>query len=234
MNDKEQYVPLLLPSKGLTYEDTDMDKIRIRPFKGKDEALIAELALENWKKKFVTIISNVIQGIEPEKLTSGDAKYVMLWEAINSYNQDYPIKLVCENCLQEIQVVGDLGKINSIELPDDFKQPIEIELSGRTIQLRLLTLGNEIASFDWASKGKSAYLYSYALSIVDEKTTIVDKMKLLEDLSTWDLNEIKEFHIKYEHGPDMEVPYTCPLCDYEGKLVLPFRYDRLFSFNKQA
>lgn len=229
---EEQYIPIILPSKCLTYEGVDTDSIRIRPFKGRDEALVAELTLENLKKKFVTIIENVIQGIEPKKLTSGDAKYVLLWEAINSYNRDYSIQIICENCLQKAQIVCDLGKINNVELPMDFQQPVEIKLSDKTICLRLLTVADEIASFDWAKAGNSTYLYSYALSMVNEDTTILEKIEMLEDMSPRDLNEIKKFHVKYEHGPDMKVSYTCPLCSYEGKLVLPFRLDEFLSFRE--
>lgn len=232
MKSREQYIPISLPSKCLIYEDVDADSIRIRPFKGRDEALVAELNLENLKKKFVTIIENVIQGIEAKKLTSGDAKHILFWQAINSYNRDYPIKLVCEHCLQKIQVVCDLGKVNSVELPDNFIQPVEVKLSDRVVNLRLLTVADEIASFDWAKAGKSTYLYSYALSIVDESTDILKKMEMLENMSPADLNEIRKFHVKYEHGPDMEVPYTCPICSYEGKLVLPFRSDELLSFRE--
>lgn len=230
--NEEQFVPIILPSKGLVYKDVDISKIRIRPFKGKDEVLIAELTLENVKKKFVTIITNVIQGIEPEKLTSGDSKYIVLWEAISSYDQDYPIKIVCEECLEDVNVVVDLGKINSVDLPDDFKQPYDVQLSDRIVQLRLLTLGDEIASFDWLKKGKSVYLYSFARSIVDENTTILDKIEMLGDMSLKDLNEIRKFHVKYDHGPDMKAPYTCPECGNEGKLELPFQLNRLFSFRE--
>lgn len=232
MSSKEQYIPIILPSKCLTYEGIDVDNIKIRPFKGRDEALVAELTLENLKKKFATIIENVVQGIEPEKLTSGDAKHIILWEAINSYTRDYLIEIVCEHCLQKVQIVCDLGKINSVELPDDFNQPVEVKLSDRPVNLRLLTIADEVASFDWAKAGKSTYLYSYALSIVDEATTILEKIEMLEDMSPADLNEIRRFHTKYEHGPDMEVLYTCPLCNYEGKLVLPFRLDTLLEFRE--
>ena len=229
---REQFISITLPSKCLTYEGVDSNSIKIRPFKGRDEALVAELTLENLKKRFVTIIENVIQGIQPERLTSGDAKYIILWEAINSYTRDYPIEIVCEHCLQKIRVVCDLGRINSVELPDDFVQPVETKLSDKTVNLRLLTIADEIAVFDWTKLGKSAYLYSFALSIVDESTTIPDKLVMLEDMSPADLNEIRKFHTKYEHGPDMEVPYSCSLCNYEGKLALPFQLDRLLEFGE--
>lgn len=229
---REQFIPITLPSKCLIYEDVDPNSIKIRPFKGRDEALVAELTLENLKKKFVTIIENVIQGIQPERLTSGDAKYIILWEAINSYTRDYPVEVVCEHCLQKIRVVCDLGKINSVELPDDFVQPVETKLSDRTVNLRLSTIADEIAIFDWTNSGQSAYLYSFALSIVDETTTIPEKLLMLEEMSPADLNEIRKFHKQYEHGPDMEVPYSCSLCNYEGKLVLPFQLDRLLEFGE--
>ncbi len=229
---RDQYIPIPLPSKCLVYENTDPDSILIRPFKGRDEALIAELTLENLKKKFVTIIENVIQGITPQELTSGDAKYIILWEAINSYTRDYPIDIVCEHCVQKVRVVCDLGEIDSVDLPANFKQPVETKLSDRAVNLRLLTIADEIAMFSWTKTGKSAYLYSFALSIVDEHMSIPDKLLMLEEMSTADLNEIRKFHTKYEHGPDMRVPYTCSLCGYEGKLVLPFRLDTLLEFRE--
>jgi len=230
---EEQFVTITLPSKGLAYEDPSTGTIQVRPFKGRDEALLAELTLDNAKKKFVTIIKNVIKGIDPEKLTSGDVQYILLWQAINSYNRDYPIQLVCEHCLKNIQVVCDLSKINSVELSDDFVQPIVVKLSNRTVQLRLLTLNDEISEFDWSVQGKSTYFYLYALSIVDEKMDLLAKLSMLEDMSPSDLNVIRETLKKYDHGPDMITPYICPLCEYEGKIELPFRYEKLFSFSKQ-
>lgn len=229
---EEQYISITLPSKCLLYEDVDVGDIKIRPFKGKDEVLIAELTLDNLKKKFVAIVENVLQGIEPEKLTSGDMKYVILWETINSYTRDYPIRITCEHCLQSIRVICDLSKINSVDLPADFSQPVEIKLSDRKLNLRIQTVADEMATIDWTKSGKSAYLYSLALTIVDETTPLLEKLRILENMSPIDINEIKKFQDKYDHGPDMEVPYQCPLCEYEGKLVVPFRIDTLFSFRE--
>lgn len=235
MNTNDNYFSVSLPSKGLVYEDINVNDIKIRPFKGKDEALLVELNPENIKKKIVTIFENILQGIQPEKLTSGDVLYLLLWEALNSYDQNYPIQLTCENCLQKTSVVCDISKINSVELPDDFKQPMAIKLSDKTIHLRLLTLQDEILSFTWSKQTGSSYLYMYALSFVDQgdtPTTIPMRMEMLENMSTTDFQLIKDFHEKYAHGPDMESPYKCSICSYEGKIVLPFRFEVLFSFSK--
>lgn len=230
----EQYVLLSLPSKCLTYEDTEPDGIKIRTFKGKEQQLVAELTPVNIKKKFLTIISNVIQGIEPQKLTSGDARYIMMWEAINSYTNMYPLKLVCETCLQEVELSIDLGDLDSKELPNDFKQPYEVELSDRKIFLRLLTLEDEVNTLEMIRKGQSSYLYNYALSIVDKDVNIVDRVKMLEEMSTADLGKIEDFHIKFDHGPDLNAKYVCPLCEGEGRVLIPFRLDRLLSFRKES
>lgn len=228
---EDKFVTIPLPSGGKTYDDIGSE-IKIRPFVGKDEALIAELNTANVKKKFITIVSNVIKDVDPTKLTSGDAKYIMLWEAINSYDRNYPISLVCENCTKNIDVVCDLGKINSKELPEDYKQPIDVTLSDRIIKLRVLTMGDEVSAVDWIAAGKSTYLYMYALSWVDDKLDLPAKLAVLEEMSTNDINEIRKFHEKYMHGPDMISTYKCPLCGYEGKIELPFQYDVLFSFSE--
>lgn len=226
---KESYVPISLPSMCLMYEGVDKEKIRIRPFKGKDAQLIAELSLANVKKKFYEIIKNVLQGVEASKLTVGDARHVMLWEAINSYDREQSLTIVCEECLKKIDVSVDLGKIDSKELPENYTQPVEKKLSDGVIQLRLETLGDEIAAIEWGKSGQSTYLYSLARTVVSDKN-IIEVVKHLEEMSTQDLNVIESFPDEFPHGPDMVASYVCPLCDYEGKLEVPFQIERLFSF----
>ena len=98
--EKELFVPVSLPSKCLTYEGVDPDSIKIRAFKGREEELLAELNLSNLPKKLLTIIENVVQGIEVKKLTSGDARFIMMWEAINSYSSEFLFPFVSA-CNQE-------------------------------------------------------------------------------------------------------------------------------------
>ena len=193
----------------------------------KDEELLSELTVSNTKKKFLTVISNCLQGIEPTKLTSGDVKHIMLWEAISSYTPTLPLKLKCEACYQDIDITVDLRKINSVELPSDFKQPQDIQLD-KMAKIRLATLADEIAIVDYAMLGQSSYLYSFALTLIDNNS-IIDTLNYISALPTQELAKIKEWHKKYQHGPDMLAPYKCPLCDWEGNVEIPFRLDRLFQ-----
>jgi len=221
----EHYISVNLPSKCKTYEGVDPKGIAIRTLKGKDEKIIAEMTTSNFEKKLLEVFKNVVKGIDPSRLTTGDASYLMVWLAINSYSDEFGIELVCKECIQKIRVVIKLSQLEVKELPDDFEQPYVIELSdGKKLSLRLLTIEDEIAAVEYESKGKNAYLYRLALSIVDKDMDIVQKERFLEDLDVKDLAKIKEFHDKFYHGPSFLTSYICPKCGAEGKVTVPFRF----------
>jgi len=223
------YIPITLPSKGLAYKDVDLNSIKIRTFQGAEAELLDQLNMDNSKKKFLTIIENVLQGIDPSKLTSGDAMYIMLWEAINTYGKDYPINIVCENCLQESKITADLSKINSVELADNYVQPFEAITSDETFSLRLPTLQDEINALDYIKSGRSIYLYSLAQTIVNNKNVLAN-LDTLKGMELSDIHIIEQALEKHAHGPDMEASYTCPLCEFKGNTLVPFRFEGLFSF----
>ena len=224
-----EYVPVSLPSKCLPYNDVQPDDIKLRPFKGKEEQLVAEMANSNPKKKLLQILRSVVQGIDPARLTSGDVAYIVLWEAINSYTNLFPVDLSCEGCYQTISINADLGRIDSKEISDDFTLDYEVDLTTKKVGMRLLTLADEIELLSLAQKDKSTYLYSFALSIVDPESGAYEIMLVLEELSSKELIPVRKFHTKFEHGPDFLAPYVCPKCGVEGKVIVPFRLDEIIQ-----
>jgi hypothetical protein len=221
------FVPISLPSKCKTYKDVDPTSIRIRPFKGRDEQLVAEMDLRNSKKNLLELLKGILQGIDPNQLTTGDLSYILVWEAINSYTNLYPQKLTCQGCYQEVDTKIDLNSLDKKELPDDFKQPFSVKLSKQEVNLRLLTLKDDIEIANFGTSGQPIYLYSFAMSIVDESISTIAKVKVLEDMNALDLGKIRGFHEEFEHGPDFNAQYTCPKCGYEGRVFLPFRLAEL-------
>lgn len=226
---KDLYVPITLPSRCLTYQGVDPQGISIRPMKGRDEEILAELSLENLKKKLLTLYQGLIKGIDPRILTAGDEAYIMYWEAINSYSKDFPMSMKCPTCLRNIDITIDLETLEVRELPKDFTQPVTRSLSTGPVKLRLQTIQDEINALDFGSKTKGNYLYNYALCIVDDNIDVIGRLKILEEMSTQDLGVIKKFHEDFAHGPILKSPYTCPKCEDEGEVIVPFRLDRFLS-----
>jgi hypothetical protein len=224
------FVKVSLPSRCIPYGDIDPNSIYVRPFRGEDEQLIAEMNPTNAKKNYIKVLSNVVKGVAPEKLTSGDASFLMVWEAINSYSNKYPVRLTCQVCAQNIDIEFDLGTLENIFLPEDYREPYEEEISTGKIQLRLITTQDELDIVEFQKNEEFSYLYSYAVSIVHDKLDSLAKVKMLEGMTTKDLNVIKKFHQKFDHGPDFNTSYECPKCGGGGAIFLPFRIERvLFS-----
>jgi len=227
----ETFIPISLPSKCKTYGEIINESLTIRSFKGKDAEIMASVTMKNLFKKFITVLDDTLQGIPANTLTSGDAKFIMLWQAINSYSGTVNINIVCEKCYEEFKQIVNLDKdLSIIELEDDLVLPIPVKLSdGTEISVRLTTLADESALFDWISDGKEGYLYEIALTIVSDKN-VLEKIAFLKELPLKDIHLISKVQEDYYHGPDMNIRYFCPSCKYEGKVEVPFRTETLFSF----
>jgi len=232
------YYPIKLPSRCLVYEgiakDNVQDQIKIRAFKGRDEKLIAEISADNFEKKFLTILNNVLIGIEPSKLTVGDRQFLMLWQTINSYDKNISVTSECEHCFQKADYNIDISTLEVNYLQEDFKEPYEVTLpeSKALLKLRLLRL-EDLANIDDLSKlGKSVWLYRFALSIVNSKT-VWENMEYLENLSTKDVMIIRAFHEKFNHGVKMETSCSCPKCGGVGLVPVPFRLEMLLPYGEK-
>jgi hypothetical protein len=228
----ENYLPINLPSNCITYEGIKPEDITIRAYQGKDAIFLAEINPINLAQKFLLVLNNVVRGIDPKRLTLGDRLYIMIWECINSYTDIVRVSTVCTNCLQEIEINVDLKNLNRIELPDTYKQPYEVSLpSGKKINLRLLTLEDEIEIEKWGKKNEDSLLFRYARSIVDEDD-VLKRMETLRSMGTKDIVTIEAFHDKFFHGPDMSADFVCPKCKEADKVSVPFRLDFFFPYGR--
>lgn len=221
-----------LPTKCRLYNGVDPTQVCIRTLKGKDEKILAELSSENLEKKFFTLLKNVTKGVDPAELTYGDRDYIMLWLVINSRSQFFPVSFNCGSCLQHLDNYPvDLAAFEVKELPEGFNEPVQITLSdGSIASMRLFRVKDEIKTEEYKKGGNSAWLYQYALTIIDEKTSVIDRVVALENMDVKDLDYIKGFHEDYVHGPVMETAFECPKCGGTGVVPVPFRLEMVFPF----
>jgi len=229
----EYYFPINLPSKALPYENIKPEDITVRAYQGADEIYLAEINPVNIERKFLEVLKNVVRGIDPENLTLGDRLYIIVWEYAKSYSEFITVKnVVCTHCLKEIEVNVDLTQLDVITLPDNYKQPYKVQLpSGNEVQLRLLTIKDEIEAEKLADEKNFGHLYRYARSIVDD-ADVLSRLERLKKMSAKDVATIRAFHEKFYHGPDMKMNYVCPECEEEDVLEIPFHLNLIFPYGQ--
>ena len=228
----ESYLSIHLPSKCLSYEGIKPEDITIRAYQGKDAVYLAEITPINLSQKFLTVLGSVVKGIDPELLTLGDRLYIMIWECAKSYTEIIKVSTTCTHCLKDISVDVDLGKLNVITLPDNFKQPYKVTLpSGKVVNLRLLTVADEIAMEKFEEKNEDGLLFRQARSIVDDRD-ILARLEELRNMDARDIATIEAFHEKFYHGPDLVTSFKCPECKKEDELDVPFRFDFFFPYGR--
>lgn len=225
---RDNFVPINLPSRCLTYPGLHPEDIKARAYQGSEEELLSQINPINLERNYLEVMKRVIQGIDPIKLTLGDRLYFIVWECINSYMDVIQVKTVCSHCLQEVEIPVDLKELKVINLPEDFKEPREVPLpGGEKIKLRLLTVEDEIEIEEYQKKHGSSHNYRYARSIVSEKD-ILEMLDKVEKMSAKDKATLRAFQEKFYHGPDLYHKYTCPKCKEEDEVEVPFRFDFLF------
>lgn len=230
------FVPINLPSKCIPYEGINPGDITIRPYQVKDEKVLAQINPINLEQKYLQILKEVVKGIDPKKLTTGDKLYIILWEYINSYSETLLVRTYCSHCIREVEVVINLSNLDVVYLSDSFKCPHPVSLFSKdesgeiiTVNLRPITVGDEIETEKYNDDHDDAIIYRYARSIVDDRSTI-EKMEWLFSLekSTRDMARIRAFHEKYYHGPDLTTKFQCPKCGGEEEVDIPFRLDFVY------
>lgn len=219
-------IQIQLPSKCKLYEGIDPSKITCRTLRGKDEMLIAEMSVDNFDKKFLQLLKNVLVGIEPEVLTLGDKLFLAIWLVINSYSKDFVYGIECNTCWQKFDYTVDLSKLEVVELAEEYQEPQEVKLpvSGKIVRLKLLRYSDILKIDELEKNGKNVWLLRYAHSIVSDDN-IFEKEMFLEGLDAKDMMYIRAFHEKYIHGPKMEAKYECPHCGGVGITPIPFRLE---------
>jgi hypothetical protein len=130
--------------------------------------------------------------------------------------------------LKSIEVGVDLRTLNSIELPDNFKQPFEKILpSGKKVLLRLFNIKDEICSIEYEEKLENGYAYRLARTIIAEGD-ILDRVTEVENMSSQDTASIRAFHEEFYHGPEMSTKVKCPKCGEMEDVDIPFDLNFLF------
>lgn len=224
-----EFLPIDLPSRCLVYSEVEPGSVTARSYQGQDEVYLSQINPANLEKNYFEVLKSLLKGVDPNKLTLGDRLYIIIWECINSYSDTLRVQSICPNCIKEIEVSVDLKSLEVIQLPEDFVQPYEVTLpvSGEKLLLRLFTVEDDIEVERYTQTNDDGYLYRYARSIVSD-LDILQILAKLRTMASKDLMRIRAFHEKFYHGPEMLAKVSCPKCEREVEIDVPFRLDLFF------
>lgn len=224
-------MPIQLPSQCLPYEGLKPENILVRPYNGEDEILLAQINPTNIERNFLAVLRNVVQGIEPEKLTIGDRLYIIIWEYVNSYSNVLILKQTCSHCLQKVDFVIDMLKDVKIQkLADNYKDLCSFDLpeNKEHVEVKVLTVADEVEAEKMSVNGQDPHLYRIARSITncDNAFAHVERMKKWQ---AKDIARIRKFHdIDAFHGPTSNAQVKCPHCGEEEDIIVPFLLEFLY------
>ncbi len=229
MNEIENFLPINLPSKCLPYDGVKPEDVMVRAYQGKDEIFLAEINPINLEQKYLQVLKNVLRGVNPENLTLGDRYYIMVWEYAKSYSNDLVVKLKCTHCLKDVEAIINLGELNVVSLPDNFKQPCEriLPVSGKKVMLRLFTVKDEIEANKYEEHNDDGLLYRCARMMVSNDD-ILQRIDELKGMAAKDVAAIRAFQHEFDHGPDMNTTFKCPSCGEVDNIKVPFRFEDIF------
>jgi len=230
-----EYMSINLPSRCIPYPKVNPEDVVIRLYRIEDEKVLSQIDPVNLERKYLQVLKGIIKGIDPTDLTIGDRMYIVLWEYINSYSETMVRKTQCSYCMKVVKPIINLKELDIVQLPEDFKVPHSVKLSsvgedGKPIHvdLRFLTVEDEIKTEKYADDHEDYLIYRYARSIVGPgEMSTLERIDWLSKLShqTKDMARIRAFQNKFYHGPDFAATYKCPACGEEDVVNIPFRLD---------
>ena len=243
---KPAYSPVALPSKGLLYTPDLLISsgfIHIRPYTGREEAIISTMNTDNWFLVINSILQSCIEeNISVDLLTNEDSYYLLVWLRAHSYSPEYDVEAQCPfpACGRENQFVVNLATdLIFNDLSADVKEPLieVLPVSGIQVYLNCMRRGTEIRAQKrktdviqmWNYPGDPTDILrrAYSTSKVilpsgEEVTNILE----LENLYLNFLSSADSYHIDcaiqaFNHGVDPNISLVCRSCERTMYTRLP-------------
>lgn len=237
-----------LPSKGLPYKNNTQDPdildgyIVLREMRGHDEKILATQQYLKDGTAIKRILKNcIVSDIDVEDMVAFDINYILFALRGLSYGDEYSFKSKCNNsmCEREMNLECKISELSFNELPEDFEEPIVIDLPKSKFTLECVLSRqahiDELRRLERMEVKKSEFDYDKSLMRLYILTTIritapdgneLPK-KLWEDfydqLSALDLAEIRE---KTDYKTDVEAKEViCPYCGTTQRITIPMGAD---------
>jgi hypothetical protein len=238
------WAPYALPSRGVLYEGKLPDgKVEIRPFKGREQAL-----LQQQGGGIIGKIDAILRACvrfpdtfkDPKELLLTDRFAILLAQRTKTFGPKYEFEVRCRSCgAQQHQAIDITEDFNEVVGTEDLVEPFPVELTdcGKTVHLRFIRgmdddqIAKNAKRMQMQSNDGSdpSYLLRVAMQIVkidgeDEERykPLPFRQKFVEELTASDLIELEDAVNEKEPGIDTRIYPECRSCGYTNELTMPF------------
>lgn len=248
---KKSTIPTIvvdLPSNGYFYPETSplsTGKVEIYRATAKHEDILQNpqfikkgVVLDEFLKAMIATA-----GVSIDDLTIGDKNAVFLAARRSTYGDDYQVKVKCPECGEESKVTIDLSQLKNREY--DFSNYTKGEnkfsfstSSGDTVTWKLLTHKDEnliesemkgLQKFNSSSSTEITTRLKYLILSVNGETDKGKIKKFIEEsLPAKDSLALRREVKERMPDVDMTFDFTCPKCDYSGKISVPMSSEFLW------
>lgn len=212
-----------LPSNCLFYRSGD--QIKIRPMNLEDEKAIA-ISKGKVEDPINLMLSRCVEGVDIKDLLIIDKLWLIFNLRAISYGDIYKAIAICSKCQAENPLDIPLLSLPVIPLPDDYKNPTEVELPilKKKVTVTIPRVSDEVYLKD--KDGIFANLWRFVLS-VDGNTDKVLINKFLNDprLPLTDVHKIINALTCADYGVKTNIKFECGSCKEHNLIDLPIGAD---------
>ena len=235
-----------LPSRGKFYPQGhplhNTEVIEIRHMTAKDEDILTSAALLKKGLAIDRFLQNIIvdKSINIADLLVGDKNAIIVASRVSGYGPQYEAGISCPSCASSVEFAFDLrecGPVShggyeeiGVRTTDQGTFIIHIDKMDLNVEVRLLTSRDEIHLMQTAEKRRKKKLPESSLT--DQLRRIIvsvngnsDSMyvsSLIEHMPASDSRQLRSTYQKIVPNIDMNQDFTCPECDHEGEVNVPF------------
>tara|TARA_R100001082_G_scaffold25408_1_gene12507 strand:- start:2323 stop:3189 length:867 start_codon:yes stop_codon:yes gene_type:complete len=238
-----------LPSRGRYYPEDhplcNQEVVEIRHMTAKDEDILTSASLLKKGLAIDRLIASILvdKNISPDTLLIGDRNAILLQARIHAYTSNYGVTVGCPACGESSEQTFDLAEcgLNYGEdlgaLTDDISGPdsqnmfdIRLPVTQVVAKVRLLNAGLEKSIANEQARRQKMKLPEAPVTfqlkqIIYSLNGETDRNQVntfIESMPTADTHYLRASYNKLVPNVDMTQSFTCPNCEKESQLEVPF------------
>jgi len=214
----ETAIEVVLPSENRAYDEMENETpVTLRPMTFEDEKTL--IGAKKDSDPVNILLERCTDGLNISQLIPMDKLFLIMKLREISYGDDYNCMLICQSCKAENPTTIHLSQLNVNPVPDDFCDPIELDLPmlGKKAKVRLPRVKDEKFLSD-IEKALSQ-LWRFVVEI-DGHTDKAIVSAVLDKLPIKDMRTIMH-GMKTDYGIDTSVKFECDTCGGVSVMDLP-------------